>query len=246
MIDFHTHILPAMDDGAKSVEESLSLVESLHSQQVTEMVCSSHFYSHRYSMEEFLQRRRNSFDLLQKNLEPIYHGEIHLHPGAEVYFSDFLGVCSDLSPLCIGHTSLLLLEMPFQDKWSSDVWKIMEKIISRQSITPVIAHAERYPGLGRHPEATLKQMIDMGCVIQINCDSFLEKQESSRVLQWLDSGLVHLLGTDCHNMDYRPPHMAEACAVISSALGPDVLAKLELNSTRLISGKPLKSRGLMF
>ena len=58
--DFHTHILPGIDDGAKTPEESLKLINSLRVQGIKNIVLTSHYYSHKESMEDFLKRREEA------------------------------------------------------------------------------------------------------------------------------------------------------------------------------------------
>jgi len=244
MIDFHSHVLPGVDDGAKTVADSLALFRMLQSQKITDLVLTPHFYPDQQSVDRFLSNRSQSFERLSEALAG--QTEIRLYPGAEVYCSEYLLVSQNLSPLCIKGTSLLLLEMPLSRQWPPDVWLIIKKLVDSHAIVPVIAHAERYPVVQRHPSKVLSQLIDSGCVIQANCDSFVHSAQQNSMLKWLDSGLIHLLGTDCHNVERRPPLMKEACDVITRELGAKALDVLEATGSRLLSGKPLRSRNLFF
>ena len=166
--------------------------------------------------------------------------------GAEVYGNEFLLISQQLSALCIKGTNLLLLEMPFTEKWTDDSWRMIRKITDAHAILPVIAHAERYPALRKHPVKMLSRLIDAGCVIQANCDSFVEPATRDLMLKCLGDELFHLLGTDCHNILQRPPRMTEACDVITRALGSGAVERLEANGARLLSGKPLHGQNLFF
>lgn len=237
MIDFHSHILHSIDDGAKSLDESLELVGDFMNQGVFNVVCTPHFYPDSISLEEFLAKRNASFRSLRDRCAEFT--DFHLYSGAEVYCNEFLGICQDLTPLCIQGTGLIMVEMPFAMKWSSQVWSILEKVIDRHSLTIIIAHAERYPAVLRHPFTMLEKLTDMGCIIQVNTDSFIEKDTSSTVLKWLDKGLIHILGTDSHGHENRPPRMDKACSIITSAFGETAVEKLQSNARKLLSGKQL-------
>ena len=244
MFDFHSHVLPGIDDGAASVDDSIALIQRLKSQHITDLVLTPHFYPDRQSADQFLSDRNHSYARLLSALDG--SESIRFYLGAEVYCSEYLLVAQDLNPLCIEGTRLLLLEMPFSGSWSSDVWRVIEKLLEKHAIIPVIAHAERYQAVQRHPAKILNRLVDSGCVIQANCDSLLSPSLRGEVLKWLDHGLIHLLGTDCHNVEKRPPMMEDACRVIVRELGESALGRLEANGARLLSGKPLHGRDLFF
>lgn len=244
MVDFHTHILPNIDDGANSLEESLALIDSLQSQGVTDIVLSPHFYPDQQSCEQFLDSRDESFKILLDNYKS--ENKVNLFLGAEVYCNEYLLIARNLHPLCIKGTSLMLLELPLSKKLPNEVWNIISKLSSHHGITPVIAHADRYPFVMKSPISTLKKLIEYGCIIQFGCDAFTSKSDLCKILECVDAGKVHVIGSDCHNTRLRPPRYKIACDVISSNLGIDKLTKLESNAKRLLEGKSLKSRNLFF
>ena len=69
MIDFHTHILPKMDDGSKSTEESIAMLKMQAEQGIRWVVATPHFYAEHESPQDFLQRRNHSYQSLQKEIE---------------------------------------------------------------------------------------------------------------------------------------------------------------------------------
>ncbi len=242
MIDFHSHVLPGLDDGAKTMEDSLALLHQLHAQQVTDLVLTPHFHPDMQSLDQFLTDRKLSYSRFLETADR----PMRFFLGAEVYGNEFLLISQQLASLCIRGTNLLLLEMPFSDEWTSDSWRMIRKITDDHAILPVIAHAERYPALRKHPVKLLNRLIDAGCIIQANCDSFVEPAIQDFMLRCLGDGLFHLLGTDCHDIVRRPPRMAEAGEVITRALGVGALERLEANGARLLAGKPLRGQNLFF
>lgn len=78
-------------------------------------------------------------------------------------------------------------------------------------------------------------LIEEGCRIQVNAATFLSGGEKRLVLKWLEQGLVHLLGTDCHNLDSRPPKMGEAARLIEKKLGPGTLESLNRQAEAILS-----------
>ena len=219
MIDFHTHILPEMDDGSRSVEESLSMLRAEQAQGVDTVVLTPHFYPKHESLTRFLQRREESFNRLQAAA-----AENWLQPklltGAEVYF--FRGIAeSDILPeLAVAGTDLVLVEMPVT-KWSEQMLRELGEIHSKTGLIPVVAHVERYlKDNGRHLSDVLAEL---PALVQANSSFFLSLGTRRRAMRLLRQGKIHLLGSDCHNMTSRTPNLGVAKEKIIRALGSEGL-----------------------
>lgn len=84
MIDFHSHILPNIDDGSSGLEESLRMLQKEAKDGVTDVVVTPHYYADRYSLDRFMERRNKSFEALKNHLTEEYPS---IHIGAEVFIS---------------------------------------------------------------------------------------------------------------------------------------------------------------
>ena len=214
MIDFHSHLLPCMDDGSSSVDESLSLLNML-AQQGVELVCATpHFDPSRDSPSSFLERRQLSYEKIVSvwpdNSIP------HITLGAEVmYFSGISGM-ENLSQLCIRGSKLLLLEMPFVT-WSEYMMREIINISSSGEVTIMLAHIERY--LSLQNASTWKRLADNGILMQSNASFFINLKTRRKALRMLRHAQIHFLGSDCHNVQYRPPRIDEAISIIERKLG---------------------------
>ena len=205
MIDFHTHILPNIDDGAKSVSVSTALLELEVMQGVREIVFTPHYYGKR-PIEQFLAVR----DEALRQIQPFIPDGIKIRTGAEVYFTgvndpNFENLCA----LAIAGTKCVMLEFPFKMGWSARMFDRVEKFIAETGYTPVIAHLERYDEVLKKP-ALATALAEMGCLLQLNTNAFLRKDTQKFAFAMLKHGLVHCLGTDTHNMEGRAPDYAEA------------------------------------
>ena len=147
MTDLHTHILPGMDDGAKTPEESLQMLRMERDQGVDTVVLTPHFYRDRERPEQFLARRRASAEALRDALMALPEEEIRTMPrlilGAEVAWVPNLPDMPELSRMCMGRSKYLLLELPFS-AWSDPLFRQLRELMDRTGVTPVIAHVERY------------------------------------------------------------------------------------------------------
>lgn len=134
MIDFHSHILPAMDDGSKNTEESLAMLNSLKQQGVKCVVATPHFYANDDSVDSFLERRQKSFDKVKTEFDGEYP-QILL--GAEVRYYEGLSKLERLSDLCIQESKLLLVEMP-SGRWTEYVLNELLNLSSQGRFMQVV------------------------------------------------------------------------------------------------------------
>ena len=217
MIDFHSHILPGIDDGSRNVKMSLGMIDTLALQKVDTICATPHFYVTQRTPEHFLERRQEAYELLEPVL-PEKSPKILL--GAEVLYFPGISRLEALPDLCLEGTDVLLLEM-----------------LSRQ-FTIVLAHIERY--YNQQPRKVWDRLLELGVLMQVNADFFLQPdsifrfQNGSKALKLLKEGRIHLLGTDAHNLSSRPPIIAEAREVIRKELGKKALQRIDELGEELI------------
>ena len=221
MIDFHSHILPQIDDGSSGVKESLEMLEELSLQGVDTVVSTSHFYATQRSPQEFLARRERAFEQLKARL-PENAPRILL--GAEVLYFPGMSRMDELSTLCIEGTNILLLEMPFRP-WSEHMIREVHDLARSGRYTLMMAHIERY--YDDQPVSVWDDLLGEGVLMQSNADCFLPFFAGRKALRLLREDRIHLLGTDCHNMTSRPPQMDEALRVIRRRLGEEKLVQID-------------------
>lgn len=222
MIDFHTHILPGIDDGSKNSEMSIQMLKCLSDEGVTDVVLSPHFYASENSVEKFLKRRNVSLEHLQAALEVENLG-LRLHIGAEVLFMDSLDKVDGLENMAIGGTKYLLLEMPFTE-WSNRHLDTVYKIRGN-GLTPIIAHFERYIGFQKGMN-DFYELQRMGCILQMNSESFDGFFRKRKAIKFFADGTASLLGSDCHNLDRRPPKIKAAYDAVGEKLGPQTVNRI--------------------
>lgn len=222
MVDYHSHVLPAMDDGAKDVPTALAMLEQAGQQGVDRVVATPHFYHGEDTATRFLARRKRCYEQLLSALTA-EHPQVLL--GAEVLVWEGMSK-EDMHPFCIEGTDLLLVEFPFS---TMPHWLIeeLENIILVQDITVVLAHLERYrPWYTKQDVAMLLDLPDV--VVQLDCDSLTGKWQLYRIAKWLSAPDRLVLGTDMHNADARAPQMEKAMRVLSrSRVGRRWLSDME-------------------
>lgn len=226
MIDFHTHILPGIDDGSRDMDMTIHMLEMERDQGVSHICATPHFYAHRRSVEYFLERRNKALAKVRQVLEQ--RPDLpKITPGAEVYYFNGIGRADALPKLCLEGTNVLLLEMPF-GQWSDEMADAVEEIVRRRGLRVVMAHIERYRRLQKNRDAW-ERILDLPVILQMNGEAFTETGSFLRpnrthkfCLQMLEEREC-LLGSDCHNTTDRPPNLAKAKAVIEKKLGKELL-----------------------
>lgn len=223
MIDFHSHILPGIDDGSAALEESIRMLQMEAEQGITHVVCTPHFYPRYDTPDAFLARRDRAEEALRREMEK-YPGLPEISVGAEVYY--FRGICnSDLmKQLTIRGKSCIMIEM-IASPWHSHVYEELKHIYHRWELTPVIAHVDRYIS-PLHTHGIPERLAELPVLVQANAEFFLNRKTAGMAMRLLRDDKIQLLGSDCHNLSDRKPNLGEAVCVIETRLGTTVVERI--------------------
>lgn len=219
MVDFHSHILPGIDDGSANIGMTKQMLTMMHRQGVQAVVATPHFYPNRDMPDAFLERRDAALALVSQ-----LEGEFpRIIPGAEVAYFDGIGHSNALEKFQIGNTRMVLVEMPFC-RWTPRMIRDISYMKAETGMTPVLAHIDRYR---RQLKECFPALQDCGVLFQCNAEPFLSVFHRRWALQHLERGSIHFLGTDAHNLTSRPPRLKEAYEVIRQRSGTDTLDLLD-------------------
>lgn len=219
MIDWHSHILPNLDDGSRDVSESIAMLTALKQQGCKTVIATPHFYANDESVAEFLQRREEAFEALKGELP---EGTPRIVLGAEVRYYQGISHLEELERLCITGSKLLLVEMQMQ-KWTEYMIRELVELAGSQQVTVIMAHIERYIKL--QPKKTLERLRESGVLMQSNASFFESVSIRRKALKMLLQGDIHFIGSDCHNMTSRPPHIAKAYEFMQKKLSGEFVSQ---------------------
>ena len=233
VIDVHTHVLPGMDDGSASSDESIAMLREEAGKGIRTVVATPHFYARYDQPEEFFRRREAAMERLEKAMEG--HSDLpEVKLGAEVYFFPGMSDSNVLQQLAIDGKRCVLVEMPM-GKWTDRMYRELADIRSRQDLIPIVAHLDRYLNRFNAP-GILRKLEELPVLIQANASFFLRPSTVNMAMKMLRRGQIHLLGSDCHNMDQRKPWLGEAVELIRQRLGEDVLKQIHDNQEFVFQG----------
>lgn len=200
MIDMHTHILYGVDDGPKTVDETLRMLEAAKSEGITHIISTSHSFHPQYDVDFMTVNMQVA--QLQKEANEL---GITLHTGQEVRIqSDLVERYKNGEVLTLADSQYMLLELP-----SSNVPQYTKNIVYgllEEGITPIIAHPERNKGIAEKPER-LERLVREGALSQVTAGSLsghFGKSVQQLALQLVEANLVHTYGSDAHNLTTRP------------------------------------------
>ena len=234
-IDFHSHILPDMDDGPETVDEALKMLRILKKDGVDIVLATPHLYFHRDSVSTFLERREARakilFEAIEKKNAETGEEFPRIIIGAEVYFTPAL-INMPLRELCIENTDYMLLELPYSH-FTSSFMNSFANFMNVCEVNVILAHIERYYEY-IHSDC-VDEIVAYGLTAQGNCDSLLSVKSRARALKMIKENKIQLLGTDLHNLRYRPPNFKDAENLISKKLSRETFDNLMRNAKEILN-----------
>lgn len=232
LYDMHSHILPEFDDGAKSVQEALELIDVLKKQGVNNICLTPHFYTHEISLEDFIESRRVAFE----KFKPFIPENVNIVLGTEVYITRYIFNNDDLSELSYGNSRYILTEFGYNSTFSEHTMNYFDSLVNKYNLIPVIPHVERYQTLMDNT-SIISELKEIGVVIQTNISNYTKRAPIFRrrkLLKMISSGLIDIIGSDAHSLKHNTPEaFSEAINCISSKCGRDAVAQMMENSKEI-------------
>jgi len=199
-VDMHSHLIPGIDDGSKTLEESITLIKRLKGYGLRKVITTPHIMSEFY---------KNTPEIIQNGLAELKQTldneevEIEIHAAAEYYMDEiFLEKVQRGQELLTISKNYVLVETGFISKPQMLLEILFE--MEMQGYKPILAHPERYQYLIQDKKM-VNDLIDRDIHFQMNILSvtgFYSKQIKNFAELLIDEKKVKLLGTDCHNERY--------------------------------------------
>ena len=238
MIDIHCHILPEVDDGSRSLNESIEMAMIAKEQGITKIVNTSHYHpDFRYKKgEELLKELEDFNNVLKENMI-----DIEVLIGNEIYYTkDLIKEIDELDFYTLNNSRYILIELP-PTNFPKDLCNIVYELKEKNYI-PVFAHVERYREVQENPEL-IYEVINAGAIIQVNSHSILGKsgKELQKVCNTLlNRYMVHVVGTDAHSSKRRTPIFLDAYKYVSEKYSKEMADDLFIkNNNAIINNEAL-------
>lgn len=238
LFDIHSHMLPGVDDGSKSMDMTLEMLSIAYNEGVRHIILTPHYIIGRnsYTYDELDTR----FDALKEEVHKSGKFEgLNLYLGNEILYED--GIVTKLRAgeiHTMNNTKYVLVEYNIRTPFSEILHSIDE--LTQARYWPIIAHVERYISLVNHLDR-IEEIIDKGTLLQMNISSveggFLS--ENKRWCQKLvKKGYITFFATDAHNADTRAPYSQDYIRWIRKKCGEEEASwMLEKSAALLVNGE---------
>lgn len=236
MIDFHNHVLPNVDDGPKTMDESILMIKEASDQGITDVVQTVHFQHPKMDGKDtsykFLKSEISKFqnEIDKRNIK------IKMHLSAEVFYLPNLVEISDNPLVTIGNKKYMLIEFTtniFPNGYEDQFYNLQ-----LNGITPIVAHPERYRFI-QSDISLLRLWIERGYIIQIDAGSIIGNfgnHTRKIALKMLDNNYIHVVGSDSHNSKKRNFCLKESYDKIESIKSKKYVDLLQKNSFSILNG----------
>jgi protein-tyrosine phosphatase len=213
-VDIHSHVLYGLDDGARTIEQSVAMLEMAASGGTSDIVCTPHS-DLVYQFQPVLIAERVA------ELRSAVGGKIQIHHGCDfhLHFDNIQDCLANPTRYTINHQRYLLVEFA-----NEHISNTTDDVLSRMiyaDITPVITHPERNPLL-RERIGEMANWVRAGCLVQVTAQSFLDrfgKQARQAADDLMEQRLVHFIASDAHDTVDRTPLLAEAFSYVADRYG---------------------------
>ena len=218
-IDIHTHLLPEVDDGSRSTEESLELLGMEYNQGIRKIIFTPHY--RRTADNLYLHEVYETFLNEVKKKRPDIFENVEFALGHElVWHEDLIARLKEGQAFTLAGTNRVLIEFS-PDTHYDKMYRQLRELCSN-GYTPIVAHMERYTAL--YADENIEELRRMGCLMQVNYQSItgdgmtgkeaafggIFSKEIKRIRRLINEDYIDYYGTDVHRLDYRPPHITKA------------------------------------
>jgi protein-tyrosine phosphatase len=235
-VDVHTHVLPGVDDGTRTLEEAVATAAEAAAGGVEAMVATPHVRDDYPTSADMIA---DGVAALRREL-----GDrgipLALHPGAEVALERVAAIDpAELRRYSLAGGPYILVEFPYRG-WPAGAEAVAATLL-RSGFTPLLAHPERNDAIAERPER-LRPLVEAGCFVQVTSGSVtggLGRTPRRAAEALLELGLVHVVATDLHGPSLERAGLAAAF----DALGANALARTLVSAAprAVLEGAPLPS-----
>lgn len=239
-IDFHSHILPGIDDGSRDMVMTCEMIKRAYEQGVRTLIATPHSYP---------DGRHPKGDVVLKLAEQVQqeaageYPDLKILPGNEIlYRESMVQELEDGQVLSVNQGRYVLVEFYPGEHYKRIYYGLKELV--ENGYLPVVAHVERVNALFHEPEK-IKELVRAGCYMQSNCEAYMGgffDRRSKEMTTLLANGWIHFLGSDAHDLEGRAPIMADCVKKLRKKIAPERLEKLLYeNPRKCLENKLLKN-----
>ncbi|MDQ0232745.1 tyrosine-protein phosphatase [Metabacillus malikii] len=237
MIDIHSHILPGIDDGAQTVEDSINMAKLAVEEGITKIIATPHHQNGKYNNKkhDIISRVSDLNQILQNEKIPL-----EVLPGQETrIYGEMTDDIDKGEILPLNHTNYLFIELP-----SGHIPRYTEQLlfdIQLKGFTPIIVHPERNSGVMENPDKLL-HLVKKGALTQVTAGSvtgYFGKKIQRLSKQLIEANMTHFISSDAHNVTNRSFHIRESIAEVNKEFGSQAVYYFQENAELVAKGQTI-------
>ena len=213
VIDIHSHILPGIDDGARDWNMSCEMLDIAWKQGIRKIIATPHFMPGGKNSD--VSVIREAAEKLQSYADRKSY-DMQIYTGNEIYYHDEVPELLEAGRiLTMADSSYVLVEFAPLDDYRY-IRNSLAKL-QAEGYSPIIAHVERYESVCKKPFDRIKELREMGVMIQVNASTIERKMGwklQMMMISMLKKQLIDLIGTDAHSSGGRSPRIEKCCDII--------------------------------
>ena len=235
-LDIHSHILPGIDDGSKSMDMTIQMLMQAYEEGVRYMMATPHFYpGHKNAEQSYVEL---VFLEVCEEAERFFP-DMTLCLGNEIYYKDeVIELLEKKQIQTMNGTRYVLVEFNAGMEYKKIAQAVRK--FTMKGYYPILAHVERYAALYKRADL-VEELIHMGAYIQINAETLMGgvfDGYRKYCMKLIAEGNVHFLGSDCHNTVGRRAIMEKAVRILKKKTDRDILEKLLVsNPEKFLKGE---------
>lgn len=235
MIDFHSHILPNIDDGSRSLNETIHILKEAQKAGFTKIISTSHYIDGYYEADE--EQRTKLINEIREKFQGI-----ELYLGNEIYITNQMTeLISEKKASTINNSKYVLFELPMNTK-AMDVKEVVFRLMEKGYV-PIIAHPERYKYVKEDIEY-VRELADMGVLFQSNYGSSIGmygKKAQKTQKKLLQEGLIQFFGTDVHTVEHVYTKMPKILKKLRKIISEEELEQLStVNPQKVLDNEDIE------
>ncbi len=241
MIDIHSHIIFDVDDGSKSIEQSIQIAQEAKEAGFDKIIVTPHY------MEQYYECNKETIKQKLQKLQEQLTGLVTLYQGNEIYITNQINtLLEEEKATTLNGGQYVLFELPINAE-PLNITEVVYQILEEGRI-PILAHPERYPYIQKDPNKLIP-LIEDGVLMQCNFGSIVGiygKEPKETIKKLLEHHMVHFLGSDVHRPNTIYPRIKQALEEIEALIGREekelityINPKAILENSKIEIGEPI-------
>ena len=232
MIDLHSHIIFGVDDGSKTIEDSIEMILEAEEAGFTDIIATPHYMESAYEVpkEQIKEKMNDIINILKDN-----NVRINIHQGNEIYITNnIVDLLNNNLVSTLANSKYVLFETPMNVE-PLNLLDVVYTLLENKKV-PIIAHPERYEFIQKDPNKLI-ELIENGVLFQANYGSIIGqygKEAQKTLVKLLQNNMIHFMGTDVHRANSIYNNVPKAIEELKRVVSKNVVEAITIENAKKV------------